>query len=121
MKKSYLYILLVTLFLPGNSWGSECVGFENMAVKILRQEASKVFFSWNTRVINKCNKIVSAKIQIELVDKTDKPLGKSFQRINQLLPNEIRVVQNEKSVPSETYFKVQGYYFIANEFSTFSE
>jgi hypothetical protein len=121
MKKSYLFILLIGLLLPGNSWGSECVGFENMAVKILRQEGKKVYLAWNASVTNKCNQMVSAKIQMKLVDKADNSLGNSFQRINQLLPNETIKIQNEKSLLSEIYFKVQGYYFIANEFSTFSE
>lgn len=121
MKKLYLFVLLVTLFLPGNSWGSACIGFENMAVKILRQEGNKVFLAWNASVFNKCNKMISAKIQMELVDKADNPLGKSLQRIKQLLPNETREIKNEKSLPSEVYFKVHGYYFIADEYSTFSD
>ncbi len=118
MKKLYLLTLLIALFLPGKSWSSECVGFENMDVKILRQEGSKVYLAWKAHVVNKCNKIISAKVQMQLVDKSDKTLGNSFQQVNQLLPNETRKIQNEKSLPSEVYFKVQGYYFKALEFST---
>ncbi len=117
MKKIYLLPLLVILFIPGKSWGSECVGFENMDIKILRQEGSKVFLAWNASVVNKCNKLISAKVEMQLVDKSDKTLGNSFQQINQLLPNEIRKIQNEKSLPSEIYFKIQGYYFEASELS----
>lgn len=117
MKKLYLFTLLITLFLPGKSWSSECVGFENMAVKILRQEGSKVYLAWKASVVNKCNKMVSAKIQMQLVDVTDKSLGNGFHRVNQLLPNETREIHNEKSLPSEVYFKIQGYYFKAREFS----
>jgi len=117
MKKLSLLPLLVTLFLPGNSWGSECVGFENMAVKILRQESSRVYLAWNASVVNKCNKMISAKVQMQLVDNADKPIGNSFQRINQLLPNETRKIQNKKSLPAEIYFRIHGYYFKAHEFS----
>jgi len=117
MKKLYLFTLLITLYLPGKSWSSECIGFENMAVKILRQEGSKVYLAWKASVVNKCNKMISAKVQMQLVDKSDKTLGNGFQRINQLLPNETREIQNEKSLPSEVYFKIKGYYFKAREFS----
>jgi len=117
MKKFYLLILLVALFLPGTTWGSECVGFENMAVKILRQEGAKVYISWNTSVVNKCNKVVSAKVQIQLVDSKSKSIGKGYYQVNKLLPNETRDIQKEKTLPSEIYFKVKGYYFKAREIS----
>lgn len=117
MKKIILLILLAPLWLPGNSWGSDCVGFENMAVKILRQEGSKVYLSWNASVANKCDKMISVKVQVQLVDKKGKSIGDSFQPINQLLPNETREIQSEKSLPSEVYFKIQGYYFKARELS----
>jgi hypothetical protein len=117
MKKIILLILLAPLLLPGNSWGSDCVGFENMAVKILRQEGSKVYLSWNASVANKCDKMISVKVQVQLVDKKGKSIGDSFQPINQLLPNETREIQSEKSLPSEVYFKIQGYYFKARELS----
>lgn len=119
MKKLFLIILLAPLFIQGKSWGSECVGFENMAVKILRQEGTKVYLAWNASVVNKCDKMVSTKVQMQLMDKQDKPIGDSVQLINQLLPNETRVIKNEKILPSETYFKIQAYYFKAHELSTF--
>jgi hypothetical protein len=118
MKKLYLFTLLITLFLPGKSWSSECVGFENMDVKILRQEGSKVYLAWKAHVVNKCNKIISAKVQMQLMDKSEKSLGNSFKQIKQLFPNETRKIQNEKSLPSEVYYKIRGYYFKAREFST---
>lgn len=121
MKKLLLLTLLFTLFFQGKSWGSECVGFENMAVKILKQEGSKVYLTWNASVINKCNKMISTKVQMQLVDKRGKSIGDSFKLINQLLPNETRVIKNEKSLPSETYFKIQAYYFKARELSAFLE
>jgi hypothetical protein len=117
MKKLFVLTLLVTLFLQGKSWGSDCIGFENMAVKILRQESNMVYLAWNASVVNKCDKMISAKVQIQLVDKKDKSLGDSFQLINQLLPNETRKIRNEKSLPSEKYFKIQAYYFKARELS----
>lgn len=117
MKKLFILTLLGTLFLPGNSWASDCIGFENMFVKILKQEASKVYLAWNASVVNKCNKMISVKVQMQFVDKKGKPLGNSFKPIHQLLPNETREIQNEKSLPSETYFKIQGYYFKARELS----
>ncbi len=115
MKKFYLLILLVTLFLPGNSWGSECIGFENMAVKILRQEGAKVYIAWKASVVNKCNKVVSAKVQIQLVGNKSKSLGNGRHQVNKLLPNETRDIKNEKALPSEIYFKIKGYYFKARE------
>lgn len=117
MKKLFLLTLLGFLFLPGISWASDCVDFENMTVKILRQEASKVYLMWNARVVNKCKKMISVNVEMQLVDKKGKPLGDSFKPIHQLLPNETREIQNEKSLPSETYYKIQAYNFKARELS----
>jgi len=117
MKKFYLLILLVALFLPGNSWGSECIGFENMAVKILRQEGTKVYIAWKASVVNKCNKVVTAKVQIQLVDNKSKSVGNGYHQVNKLLPNETRDIKKEKALPSEIYFKIKGYYFKAREVS----
>ncbi len=117
MRKFILLALLTTLILPGKSWGSECIGFENMAVKILRQEGNKVYLAWNAMVVNKCDKMISAKVQMQLVDKKEKPIGDSFELVKKLLPNETRALKNEKSLPSETYFKIHAYYFKARELS----
>ena len=117
MKKIFLLILLTTPLLQGQSWGAECVGFENMAVKILRQEGSKVYLTWNASVVNKCDKMISTKVQMQVVDKKDKSLGESFQLVNQLLPNETREIKSEKNLPSDIFFQVQGYYFKARELS----
>lgn len=121
MKKKYLLILLVTLLHPGNSWGSDCVGFENMAVKILKQEGSKVYLSWKASVINKCNKMISARVEMQLVDSEDRSIGNGYHQVKQLLPKETREIKKEKSLPSEIYFKTNGYYFKASEFSDYLE
>lgn len=117
MKNLFLIAILGTLFLPGNSGASDCVDFENMTIKILRQEASKVYLMWNASVLNKCSKMISVKVRMQLVDKKGKPLGDSFKPVDQLLPNETREIQNEKSLPSETYYKIQAYNFKARELS----
>ena len=117
MKKLFLLTLLFTLFLPGNSSASDCIGFENMAVKILKQEASRVYLAWNASVVNKCKKMISVNVQMQLVDKKGKPLDNSFKPVDQLLPNETRKIQNKKSLPSKTYYKIQSYYFKARELS----
>lgn len=117
MKNLFLLALLATLFLPENSWGVDCIGFENMSVKILKQEGSKVYLTWNASVVNKCEKMISVKVQMQLTDRKGKSIGSSFQSVKQLLPNETREIQTEKSLPSETYFKIQGYYFKARELS----
>ena len=117
MKKIFLLTLLGALFFPGNSRASDCIGFENMSVKILKQEASKVYLMWNASVVNKCKKMISVKVQMQLVDKKGKSLGNSFKPVHQLLPNETREIQNEKSLPSETYYKIQAYNFKARELS----
>ncbi len=88
-----------------------------MAVKILKQESSKVYLTWNASVANKCDKQISVKVQMQLVDKKGKSIGDSFQPVKHLLPNETREIQREKSLPSETYFKIHGYYFKARELS----
>ena len=92
-----------------------------MSVKILKQEASKVYLAWKVSVVNKCKKIISVNVQMQLVDKKGKLLDTSFRPVDQLLPNETREIQNEKSLPSETYYKIQSYYFKARELSNYFE
>ena len=84
---------------------------------LISEEASKVYLMWNARVVNKCKKMISVKVEMQLVDKKGKPLGDSFKPIHKLLPNETREIQNEKSIPSETYYKIQAYNFKARELS----
>jgi hypothetical protein len=92
-----------------------------MAVKILRQEGSKVYLTWNASVINKCNKMISARVQMQMVDSEEKSLGNGYHQVNQLFPNETREIKKEKSLPSEIYFKTNGFYFKASEFSDYLE
>jgi len=121
MKKLFLLNLVAAFLLPGNSWGSDCIGFQNMAVKILKQEGNKVYLAWNAIVVNNCKTMISVKVQMQLVDRKGQPLGNSFKPVKQLFPSESREIQNEKSLPSETYYKIQGYYFKARELSAFLE
>lgn len=115
MRILLLGILAAMTFFPGVSWGLDCVKFENMAVKILNQKEDKVNLEWKARVVNKCNKMVSIKVEMQFTDSKEKHLDSSFEPLNLIDLNEVREVQSEKSLPSETYYKIGTYYFKALE------
>ena len=121
MKKLFLVTLATAIFLPGVSWGVDCIKFQDMDVKILKQEDKKVYLKWKALVLNKCKKMVSFKLEIQFADKKGKHLGSNFERLNSLIPNEIREIQSEKSLPSETYYKIGTYYFRARELPNMEE
>jgi hypothetical protein len=115
MKVLILGILAIMTFFPGVSWGLDCVKFEDMAVKILNQKDDKVNLEWKARVYNKCKKVVSIKVEIDFADNKEKHLDSSSERLYSIDLNEVREIQGEKSLPSETYYKIGGYYFKAHE------
>ncbi len=102
-------------FSPEVSWGLDCVKFENMAVKIINQKEDKVNLEWKARMVSKCKKMVSIKVEIFFTDNKDNRLESSFEHLGTINPNEVREIQGEKSLPSETYYKIGTYYFKALE------
>lgn len=115
MKILFLGILATITFFPGVSWGLNCVKFENMAVKIINQKEDKVNLEWKARMISRCKKMVSIKVEIYFADNQGNRLESSFERSGSINPNEVREIQGEKSLPSETYYKIGTYYFKAIE------
>lgn len=121
MKKLFLVILVTVAFMPRVSWGLDCIKFQNMDVKILKQEDQKVYLKWKALVLNKCKKMVSLKLEIQFTDKKGKYLGSNFERLNPFTVNEIREIQSEKSLPSEIYYQIGTYYFRAREIPNMAE
>jgi hypothetical protein len=115
MKTLFLSILATMTFFPGVSWGLDCVKFENMAVKILNQQDDKVNLEWKARVVNKCKNMVSIKVEVLFADNKGKHLESSFEHLPPMNPAEILEIQGEKSLPSETFYKIGTYYFKALE------
>ena len=117
MKKLYSVVIACFLLGPEVVWGLDCVKFHNMAVDILKQEHNKVFLSWKASVSNDCQKMVSVKVQLKLVDEKEKYLGSSFKRLATLPANETLEIQGEKSLPAESYYKIHTYHFKAQKLS----
>jgi hypothetical protein len=107
-------IAMVTAF-PGVSWGMECIKFEDMSVKILNQVDDIVNLEWKARVINKCNKVMPVKVEIQFADNKGKRLESGFEPLDPMDPSEVREIQGQQGLSSETYYKIGTYYFKAIE------
>lgn len=111
----FLTLALEMAFLPGFVWAGDCLSLQNMAVKILKQENSRVYFSWKTQLLNGCEKPVTATVQLQMVDEKGANLDISAKNGVSLFANETREIQHEKSLPSDLFYKIQAYNFRTTE------
>jgi len=106
---------LAAMLLPAWVSASDCIGLENMALKILKQENDRVHYFWNARVINNCPQTVSAAVQMQMVDEKGAELVISKQTLPSLFPNETREIRHEDSLPSGKFYNGRAFFFETTE------
>ncbi|GJL77373.1 MAG: hypothetical protein NPINA01_03620 [Nitrospinaceae bacterium] len=121
MKKIFFFILATVSLCPEVSWALDCIKFENMEIKILKQEHAKVYLQWKAKAVNRCEKMVSIKAHIHFADEKGRSLQSSFEHLNFLTPGEVRSFQGEKDLASETFYKTAAYNFKASAQPDLSE
>ena len=88
---------------PTASLASECVGFENMAVKILKQEYGRVFFALNANLVNACPREVSFVIDLKFVDARGVTLKSLLKPVQALSARGKKTVLYMESLPPNVF------------------
>ncbi len=94
---------------------SDCVGFENMAVKILRQEYGRVHFALNADLINACARKVNFVVDLQYVDARGVLLDNLLKPVQSLSPRQTKTILYMESLPPEVFHRIGAYVFKASD------
>ncbi len=117
-KTAFALLLWGAVSLTGVSavaFASDCVGFENMAVKILKQEYGRVYFALNADLINACDRKVSFVVDLQFVDAQGALLDNLLKPVQALPPEGRTTVLYLENLPPHVFQRIGSYIFKASD------